>query len=178
MDETYKVAITRLGDRIRVGGTAEISGYDLRLHARGAPRWSIGRRPFPGGGDHPGKLLVRAEADDPGRSADRRRAPRFRTSSQHRPRHAGLDDGLWLGPGAGRHRPGRKPESTSANSDIAIQLAARDDPPMRAQQAGFFPDAESSAPNSWPDAEVEVIDLGAMLARRGGRGRTVQRAHR
>jgi D-amino-acid dehydrogenase len=32
MDETYKVAITRLGDRIRVGGTAEISGYDLRLH--------------------------------------------------------------------------------------------------------------------------------------------------
>ncbi|TPL08183.1 D-amino acid dehydrogenase [Mesorhizobium sp. B2-4-11] len=32
MDETYKVAITRLGDRIRVGGTAEISGFDLRLH--------------------------------------------------------------------------------------------------------------------------------------------------
>ena len=27
MDESYKVAITRLGDRIRVGGTAEISGY-------------------------------------------------------------------------------------------------------------------------------------------------------
>lgn len=32
MDETYKVAITRLGTRIRAGGTAEISGYDLRLH--------------------------------------------------------------------------------------------------------------------------------------------------
>ncbi len=32
MDETYKVAITRLGDRIRVGGTAEIAGYDLSLH--------------------------------------------------------------------------------------------------------------------------------------------------
>lgn len=32
MDETYKVAITRLGERIRVGGTAELSGYDLRLH--------------------------------------------------------------------------------------------------------------------------------------------------
>jgi D-amino-acid dehydrogenase len=31
MDETFKVAITRLGDRIRVGGTAEISGYDLTL---------------------------------------------------------------------------------------------------------------------------------------------------
>src|SRR4051812_20087281 len=32
MDESYKVAITRLGDRIRVGGTAEISGYSETLH--------------------------------------------------------------------------------------------------------------------------------------------------
>jgi D-amino-acid dehydrogenase len=33
MDEAYKVAITRLGGRIRVGGTAEVAGYDLDLHA-------------------------------------------------------------------------------------------------------------------------------------------------
>lgn len=32
MDETYKVAITRLGDRVRVAGTAELTGYDLSLH--------------------------------------------------------------------------------------------------------------------------------------------------
>ena len=45
MDETYKVAITRLGDRIRVGGTAEISGYDLRLHAaRRGDAGALGRR--------------------------------------------------------------------------------------------------------------------------------------
>ncbi|MCF7993144.1 MAG: D-amino acid dehydrogenase [Thiohalocapsa sp.] len=31
MDETYKVAVTRLGDRIRVAGTAELAGYDLSL---------------------------------------------------------------------------------------------------------------------------------------------------
>lgn len=31
MDETYKIALTRLGDRIRVGGMAQISGYDNRL---------------------------------------------------------------------------------------------------------------------------------------------------
>ena len=31
MDESYKVAITRLGNRIRVGGTAEISGYSKTL---------------------------------------------------------------------------------------------------------------------------------------------------
>ncbi|MFX4512800.1 FAD-dependent oxidoreductase, partial [Acinetobacter baumannii] len=32
MDESYTVAITRLGDRIRVGGTAEISGYSTKLY--------------------------------------------------------------------------------------------------------------------------------------------------
>lgn len=31
MDETYKVAITRLGERIRVGGMAEIAGFQLDL---------------------------------------------------------------------------------------------------------------------------------------------------
>jgi D-amino-acid dehydrogenase len=31
MDETFKVAITRLGDRIRVGGTAELGGWSLKL---------------------------------------------------------------------------------------------------------------------------------------------------
>ncbi|MEJ7688727.1 MAG: D-amino acid dehydrogenase [Variovorax sp.] len=34
MDETFKVAVTRLGDRVRVGGTAQLSGYDLRLDDR------------------------------------------------------------------------------------------------------------------------------------------------
>ncbi|MFN4193211.1 MAG: D-amino acid dehydrogenase, partial [Tabrizicola sp.] len=34
MDETHKIAITRLGDRIRVGGMAEIAGFDTSLKAR------------------------------------------------------------------------------------------------------------------------------------------------
>jgi len=34
MDETHKVAVTRLGDRIRVGGMAQLSGYDLALDGR------------------------------------------------------------------------------------------------------------------------------------------------
>jgi D-amino-acid dehydrogenase len=34
MDEMYKVAITRLGDRIRVGGMAELDGYSDALHPR------------------------------------------------------------------------------------------------------------------------------------------------
>jgi len=34
MDETYKVALTRFDDRIRVGGMAEVAGFDLRLDPR------------------------------------------------------------------------------------------------------------------------------------------------
>jgi D-amino-acid dehydrogenase len=34
LDESYKIAITRLGDRVRVGGMAEISGYSRDLPAR------------------------------------------------------------------------------------------------------------------------------------------------
>jgi D-amino-acid dehydrogenase len=52
MDETYKVAITRLGERIRVGGTAEVGGYDLTLRQarRDTLDHSVGDL-FPGGGD-------------------------------------------------------------------------------------------------------------------------------
>ena len=52
MDESYKVAITRLGSRIRVGGTAEISGYSDSLDA--ARRATLDHSltdMFPRGGD-------------------------------------------------------------------------------------------------------------------------------
>ena len=50
MDETYKIAITRLGDRIRVGGMAEISGYtnDLGQARRATLEHSV-MDLFPGG---------------------------------------------------------------------------------------------------------------------------------
>ena len=52
MDETHKVAVTRLGDRIRVGGTAELAGYSLNLRE---PRRStlnhVVTDLFPKGGD-------------------------------------------------------------------------------------------------------------------------------
>ncbi|MEQ8805267.1 MAG: D-amino acid dehydrogenase [Rhodospirillales bacterium] len=52
MDETHKVAITRLGDRIRVAGQAEIIGYDkyLGLHATDTVRHVVTDL-FPKGGD-------------------------------------------------------------------------------------------------------------------------------
>ena len=52
MDETHKVAVTRLGSRIRVGGTAELAGYSLKLReARRATLEHVVTDLFPGGGD-------------------------------------------------------------------------------------------------------------------------------
>ncbi len=54
MDETYKVAITRFQDRIRVGGMAELSGFDLTLNPRRRETLEmvVGDL-FPSGGDIP-----------------------------------------------------------------------------------------------------------------------------
>jgi D-amino-acid dehydrogenase len=52
MDETHKVAVTRLGNRIRAGGTAELAGYDLALRdARKATLTHVVNDLFPDGGD-------------------------------------------------------------------------------------------------------------------------------
>ncbi len=52
MDETHKVAVTRLGDRIRVGGTAELAGYSLALREpRRATLEHVVTDLFPRGGD-------------------------------------------------------------------------------------------------------------------------------
>jgi D-amino-acid dehydrogenase len=54
MDESHKVAVTRLGDRIRVGGTAELAGYTLKLHdARRKTLEHVVTDLFPRGGDVP-----------------------------------------------------------------------------------------------------------------------------
>ena len=52
MDETHKVAVTRLGDRIRVGGTAELAGYSNALREpRRATLEHVVTDLFPRGGD-------------------------------------------------------------------------------------------------------------------------------
>jgi D-amino-acid dehydrogenase len=57
MDETHKVAVTRLGDRIRVGGTAELAGYSLALReSRRRTLEHVVTDLFPRGGD-----VMRAE---------------------------------------------------------------------------------------------------------------------
>jgi len=52
LDETYKIAITRFDDRIRVGGMAEIVGFDKKLkQARRETLEMCVNDLFPGGGD-------------------------------------------------------------------------------------------------------------------------------
>ena len=52
MDEIPQVAITRLGDRIRVGGMAELDGYSTTLHAsRRAALEHVVTDFYAGGGD-------------------------------------------------------------------------------------------------------------------------------
>lgn len=50
LDETYKIALTRFDNRIRVGGMAELGGYDLHLDpARRLTLEKVTRELFPGG---------------------------------------------------------------------------------------------------------------------------------
>lgn len=52
LDETYKIALTRFDNRIRVGGMAELAGYDLSLNPqRRATLEMVVTDLFPGGGD-------------------------------------------------------------------------------------------------------------------------------
>ncbi len=52
MDETYKIAVTRFDDRIRVGGMAEVAGFDLKLNPRRRATLSmVVEDLFPGAGD-------------------------------------------------------------------------------------------------------------------------------
>ena len=52
LDESYKIAVTRFNDRIRVGGMAEVAGFDLSLSAkRRATLELVVRDLYPQGGD-------------------------------------------------------------------------------------------------------------------------------
>ncbi len=52
LDESFKVALTRFDDRIRIGGMAEVSGYDLSLRQRRRETLElVVRSLYPDGGD-------------------------------------------------------------------------------------------------------------------------------
>jgi D-amino-acid dehydrogenase len=92
-DESRKVGLTSLDDRIRIGGTAELAGYDFsRPEKRYAGLLASLRALFP-------KVPEEAIA-----SAERwsGRDPLSHSLPEQRPWNAWLDHGLRLGPRAGR----------------------------------------------------------------------------
>ena len=134
MDETHKVAVTRLGDRIRVGGTAELAGYSLELReARRTTLEHVVTDLFPRAATCARRVLVRPAADDARRHADRR-ADRYRKSlSRHRPRHARLDHG-------GRHRAAnRRSGQRTPTRDLS---GGSDDRSVRVRCVGTINDSD------------------------------------
>ena len=98
MDETFKVGITRLGDRIRVGGTAELAGFSQRLRAprRATLEHSVTDL-FPQGGDvRQASFWTGLAANDAGWHARRGPDPVQEPVHEHRSWHPGLDHGLRL----------------------------------------------------------------------------------
>ena len=83
MDETHKVAITRLGSRIRVAGQAEIIGYNAQAGpGRHRHRALRRHRPLPQGRRRRARRgLDRTAPDDPGRHAGDRADPVLATST-------------------------------------------------------------------------------------------------
>ena len=94
MDETFKVAITRLGDRIRVRRHSGTGGLlDAASRAAPAHAGAFRERPVPAWRrSHPREVLDRSAADDAGWTAGDRRHELPEFVAEHRPWNARLDD--------------------------------------------------------------------------------------
>ena len=111
-DLAAKTVMTRLGGRLRVAGTAELSGYGtelnpVRCEALVARTFDL----FPDAGERGSAAVLGGTA---ARDAVERAARRPHALSQpiprHRARHARLDDGLRLGPALADVIAGRSPQ--------------------------------------------------------------------
>ena len=117
LDETYKVAVTRFDDRIRVGGMAELGGFDLRLNPR--RRETLERvitDLFPCGDLPRASFWTGLRPMTPDSTPIVGATPYRQPVPQHRPWHAGLDHGLRLrqaggrpGDGTAARHPHRRP---------------------------------------------------------------------
>lgn len=104
LDETYKIAITRFDNRIRVGGMAEIVGFNTELlkPRRETLEMVVGDL-FPRGGFiEQATFWTGLRPMTPDGTPIVGRTPYKKSVDQHRPRHAWLDHGLRFGPAAER----------------------------------------------------------------------------
>ena len=110
-DDEYKLVFSRLGDRLRIAGTAELNGYDRDLNRVRCE--AIVRRVeqlFPGAGDaSQAQFWTGLRPGHAEQRADHRPLEAAQPVPQHRPRHAGLDALLRLGQEHRAHR--QRPEA-------------------------------------------------------------------
>ena len=103
-DDERKLVFSRLGNRLRIAGTAEFNGYNLDLNpVRSQALLERTRQLFPhsANGGRAGAMVRPAPGHAVQRAAHRAHAL-WQPVAEHRPRHAGLDHVLRLGGGAGR----------------------------------------------------------------------------
>ena len=119
-DEAHKIVISRLGNRLRAAGTAELAGYDTAVSPVRCA--AIARRV----GEPVSRHCAASRATRAGPGCARRRRATCRSSGgtrlsqplpQYRPRHARLDARLRLGQGA------RRPRQRAASPQVDFRFA-------------------------------------------------------
>ncbi len=140
LDETYKVAVTRFENRIRVGGMAELAGFDLSLKIqRRKTLEMVVEDLFPGAGAlAQGEFWTGLRPMTPDSTPIVGAAAVSSLVREYRPRHARLDDGGRVGPlhrgpddgPAPGHRP-RRARHRSLSGRDAVQVAASPRPHER-----------------------------------------------
>ena len=113
-DEEHRLVFSRLGDRLRIAGTAEFNGYSTELNAvRCAALINRAKQLFPSGADYSNAMFwTGLRPVTPSNVPMIGRTKEYNNLfPEHRPWRAGLDTRPWLGPRAGRHHQRRPPGS-------------------------------------------------------------------
>ena len=120
-DDSHKLVYSRLGDRLRVAGTAELAGYNTDVNDVALPGDRAARlRDLPARGPAgAGRVLDGATAGDAVERAGHRPHETGQPVPEHRSRDARMDDGVRFGPRARRHR-----ERPAAGARLSLCRAA------------------------------------------------------
>ena len=160
-DDEHKIVFSRLGDKLRIAGTAELNGYDRDLNRVRCE--AIVRRTeelFPGAGDTGARAVLDGPAArDAVERADHRPLEAAEPVPEHGPRHARLDARVRLRQEHRAHRQraeagGRVPvrrrvtaarsilgrhEITGFNGSCSAPCCSLHRPALRSRPAGFSP---------------------------------------
>ena len=130
-DDEHKIVFSRLGDKLRIAGTAELNGYDRDLNrVRCEAIVQRTEELFPGAGDtERAQFWTGLRPATPSQRADHRPLEAAESLLEHRPRHARLDARMRL---RQEHRAHRQRPETRGRVPVRRELVAR------REHLGFF----------------------------------------